>query len=369
MNSRLQTNVSAMMALAHQRTEHSRIELANMLANVFLEDGADLTMREEELINELIDRLMSAQTPDLRLQIAQKFSGSTRMPRKLALSLANDSIELARDVLINSATLQDADLIEIVTTQSVGHAQAVACRHSIAEAVVDALVTTGDLDVMRLVAQNLGAKLSSKAVDILTEAARYAAELRAPVLQRPELTSECAIRLYWWLSQDLRRIALKRFGITSGQINEALAKTIEEFLGYHQLEKNNDEVMLQVADWLAEREVVSTAILPQILRLGHFRLFNILLSRLAGIALSLVDTIVAEIGGRGLAVVCRAIGIDKAGFVSIFLLSRGARADEQIVHPRELSEALMAFDRLTVKASQDMLHSWKLNPDYLTTRH
>jgi hypothetical protein len=187
-------------------------------------------------------------------------------------------------------------------------------------------------------------------------------------MSRPEMMPDLALRLYWWLSQDLRRYALKRFNISSGQIDEALAKTIEEFLGYHELEKNRDDVMVEVADWLTERQAISVSILPQVLRLGHFRLFNILLSRLANTTVSLIDTIVAETGGRGLAVLCRAIGIDKPGFVSMFLLSRGGRSDEQIVHPRELSYALAAFDRVTVVLAQDMLHSWKVNPEYLTSR-
>ena len=59
------------------------------------------------------------------------------------------------------------------------------------------------------------------------------------------------------------------------------------------------------------------------------------------------------------------IGIDKPGFVSIFLLSRGARPGEQIVHPRELSNALAAFDRLSAQLAQDLMASWKLDPSYI----
>ena len=231
--------------------------------------------------------------------------------------------------------------------------------------MADALVTTGDIRVMQLVAENLGAQLTQKAVEVLVDAARFAAPLRDPVMKRPELTMEAANRLYWWVSQDLRRYALKRFGLNAGQIDESLGKTIEAILGYYALEKSNDIMMQQVAEWLAEREVLTVRVLPQVLRLGHFRLFNILLSRLTGLDVPLVDAVVAETGGRWLAVVCRALGIDKAGFVSLFLLARGARAGDQIVHPRELSYALAAYDRLTVNLAKDLLASWKRDPSYL----
>lgn len=363
---RLQSHLPAMFALAHERSESSRVELAGMLADVLLQEGKGLSLREEELVNELIDQLLHTHTPAVRTQLVQKFADATRMPRRMAVTLASDTIEIARNILISSQTLTEDDLVTVIKNQSRDHARAVAQRESITEALADALVTTGDVIIMQMVAENLGAVLSSKTVEIMADAARFTAELREPIMKRPEMTQDAATKLYWWVSQDLRRYALKRFAINAGQVDEALAKTIDQLLGYHNLDKGDDETMRQIGDWLNERHAVSAKILPQVLRLGHFRLFNILLGHLTNLSLSLVDTIVTETGGRGLAVICRSIGIDKPGFVSIFLLSRGSRPGEQIVHPRELSYALSSFDRLTVDLAQDLLHSWKHDPTYLT---
>ena len=60
---RLQEQLPAMMALAHAHTESARVELAGKLADVFLIEDAQLSLREEELVNELIDRLMQTHTP------------------------------------------------------------------------------------------------------------------------------------------------------------------------------------------------------------------------------------------------------------------------------------------------------------------
>jgi uncharacterized protein (DUF2336 family) len=366
--SRLQNQLPAMFALAHQRTESARVELAGMLADIFIIEDAKLSLREEELVNELIDQLMQSRSPAVRAQLVQKFADTDRVPRKILVSLANDNIDIARLILTTSQLLTDQDLITVVTSQSVEHARAVATRQSISEAVADALVTTGDIKVMQLVAENLGAQLSQKSVEVLSSAARFTAVLREPIMKRPEMTQEAASHLYWWVSQDLRRYVMKRFGISSGQVDEALATTIDQLLGYHHLDKTNDVTLEQIAEWLAERQAISVRILPQVLRLGHFRLFNILLGRLTNLNLTLIDSIVAETGGRGLAVICRSLGIDKPGFVSIFLLSRGARPGDQIVHPRELSFALSSFDRLSINLAQDLLYSWKQDPSYLEKR-
>jgi len=365
---RLQEQFPALLALAHDRSEAARLQLAGQIADLFLTDSLPLSGREEELVNELIDELLKNHSPAVRYELLKKFADSARMPRKMAVSLACDSIDIARSVLLTSEALTDEDLVTIVETQSRDHACAVAARRRVNEAVADALVTTGDLRVMQTVAENLGAKLSPRAVAILTEAARLTATIQKPIMERPELTLEAATRLYWWVTQDLRRVALQRFGMTAGQLDIALARVIEEKLNEHVLERFEPAAMESVAVWLEERGAVEPGLLPKLLRMGHFRLFNIVLGRLSQMDVTLIDCIVEETGGRMFAALCRSLNIDKASFVSLFLLSRGARADEHIVHPRELSHALAAFDRLTITIAQDMVTSWRANPGYVLHR-
>jgi len=366
--SRLQEQLPDLVALAHDRSEGARLQLAGKLADLFLIENTILNAREEQLVNELIDELLKNQSPTVRHELVRRFADAARIPRKIAVSLAQDTIDIARIVLISNEALTDEDLITVVETQSRDHACAVAARRVVSEAVADALVTTGDIRVMQVVAENLGAKISPCAMNVLAEAARFAANLQKPILLRPELTTEGATRLYWWISKELRRVALQRFGISSGQLDTALAKAIEEKLNEHVLERFDDVAMEKVAAWLEDRNAYDARILTQLLRLGHFRLFNIMLGRLMRLDLSLIDSITDESGGRLLAVLCRSINIDKSTFVSLFLLSRGGRTGEHIVHPRELSQALAAFDRLSVHIAQEMVAGWRENPGYLLHR-
>src|ERR1700730_7172694 len=104
--SRFQTQLSTMFELASQRTEGARLELVGMLADVFLKQEANLTLREQELVNELIDQLLlTNNSPALRARLVEKFADTARMPRKIAMSLACDSIDTAENVLIKSLTL------------------------------------------------------------------------------------------------------------------------------------------------------------------------------------------------------------------------------------------------------------------------
>lgn len=366
MMSALKETLPTMLTLARDHSEASRIQLASMLADIFLSSDTQLSLREEEQVSELIDMLMFNSTPQIRTQLLDKFVDISKMPRRIAMNLAEDHIEIARHILLASPALKDEDLIRVVEHKGGDHARAVAARTKISEAVADALVATGDLRVMQIIAENLGAQLSTRAVDILSDAARYSTNLHKPLLSRPEINTEAALKLYWWVEQDLRRYSLKRFGISTGQIDQALAATITTFLDDHACERSNDLVMEQVAEWMEDHQAMTPQILPQVLRMGHFRLFNILLARMSNLPVSLVDIITEEVGGRGLASVCRAVGIDKPGFVSLFLLSRGGRPGEQVVHPRELAHALETFDRMSPAIAKDLLHSWSVNPDYFS---
>ncbi len=364
-NSQMHEHLPALFALAHDRSEGGRLALADRLADVFLSQSAALTAREEALVYELIQDLLQNESASVREALISRFAQAVDSSRDIALRIVNGPAEIAKTILISNQNLLDEDLIVIAKTKSADHAVAIASRKEINEAVADALVTTGDLRVMQIVAENLGAKLSARALDIMVEAARLAAMLQRPLLDRPELKPEAALRLYWWAAQDLRRATLERFGFGPGRLSVELKKVIEETLSAHELQKEDPQTAQALADWLEERGALTIDILPQLLRAGHYRLFNATTSRLAKINLEIVEALTEAPGGKLLVVLCRAIGVDKGNFVSIFLMSRGGQADEQIVHPRELSTALAAFDRLEAKTAKAMLETWQANPALL----
>jgi uncharacterized protein (DUF2336 family) len=354
-----------LFSLARDRSDFGRSLLVTELVTLLDRDDVEMNSREQVLVSDIVDELVNNAQLPVRQKLAERLAASPTTPRRLALTLASDHIAVARPILTQSPVLTDSDLVTLVLSQGVDYARAIAVRASIGEALADALVVTGDVGVMQSLAENLGAKISPRAMSALVNAARFAEQLCRPVLERPEMTAEKAAVLYWWVAPALRRQALQRFGAAVGQTNAALDKTIADLLQHHALDRDEDHSMAPVADWLLERDIRSTKAMIQILRLGHFRLFSLMLSRLIELPVPLVDIIITEMGGRSLAVVSRATLTEKAEFVSLFLLSRGARRGEQVVQPRELNHALAAFDRLTPPVAQQMLASWRMNPSYL----
>ena len=209
---------------------------------------------------------------------------------------------------------------------------------------------------------NRGAKLSPQAITRLTAAARRIPPLREPLLGRPELTSDLATRIYWLVSQELRRVILDRYPIPRQQLDAALQSTVQDLVDGTRGRTSLTVEQLETVERLAEAGAITPPILIQTLRLGQIDLFKALFGRIAGLGPETMHLLIAESGGEALTLACRAMRIDKGFFASIFLLSRAARPGEQIVDPRELSRVLALYDRVTPEAALPILQSWRLNP-------
>jgi len=362
---KMNSDASILLSMAHDRSETGRIALVEKIAEMFLMNSEAMPEKEELLVRNFIQEIIDNESEVIRQTLIQKFAAATHAVRSVAVRISRAPIEIARPTLVANENLNDNDLISIISAEGNDHALAIATRTQISEAVSDALIATGNLEVAQIVASNLGAKLSKKAVDVLVLSARIATRLHEPLLSRPELTPEKAAELYWWISKELRKNIADRYGFGPGRLDIELNKTITEKLKVHLIDKDDERSMIQLANWLAERDAMTTELLPQVLRMNHFRLFSVLMSRLSGLELSLVDAIIMSKEARMIVALFRAMDINKASFVSLFLMSRAARNDEQIVNPKELSVALSVYDRLSVQDSRYMIESWRRNPSAL----
>ena len=106
-------------------------------------------------------------------------------------------------------------------------------------------------------------------------------------------------------------------------------------------------------------------ILIQLLRKGEISMFLDKFTALTRLRLALVRRILFEPGGEGLAIACKAIGMDKSTFVTIFLRFRQGRLGHKEVEAEELSRSMSFFDETSAAAALDILRRWQRDPDYL----
>ena len=95
------------------------------------------------------------------------------------------------------------------------------------------------------------------------------------------------------------------------------------------------------------------------LRQGEINLFEALFGALSGLKATRLQSVLYDSGGEGLAIACRAIEMPKPTFATIFLLSRRGRPGKQDVDPRELSHALLLFDKMNPNAAGEVMKGWR----------
>jgi uncharacterized protein (DUF2336 family) len=359
----LNSPIAALQTIAGDRTPAGRRRLADAIGEFYVATGTDLSEREQVLAVDILLHILHDAEIEVRQALAERLADEPNAPHGLIVMLANDAIEIARPVLLRSLKLTDADLIAIARRQGDAHRIVVATRPRVSGPVGEALVETGGLAAIEALLHNPGAELTETALTRLIAAARRMPPLRRPLLSRAELTPDLAAHLYWSVSMELRRYILQRFTLPHRVLDAALEATIRELVDTTRLDAALTPEQGELVEHLGSDGAIRPALLIHTLRLGQIGLFTALFGRLAGLSTGTVTDMMAAPGGDALTIACRATGMEKGSFASIFLLSRAARPGEQIVDPRELTRMLALFDRVTVEGAGTVLESWRRAPE------
>ena len=94
-------------------------------------------------------------------------------------------------------------------------------------------------------------------------------------------------------------------------------------------------------------------------------MFEGMFAQASGLRGTLIRRLIFEPGGEGLAIACKAIGMTKPDFGSLFLLSRSARPGDKSVDPKEVTRVMTFFDRIQPDTAKKVVSRWKLDPNYL----
>lgn len=351
----------ALLELARDRTEEGRQRLTRAVGEL-LEGG--LETGAVEMATDLLLELLERAELDLREALAEQFAVMEGAPLRLVLALSHDAINVAQPVLVNSPVLTEIDLEYIIRASTAEYWQAIAMRKQISEKVVDCLVNTGDVQTALNVLNNENANLSDKSMRRLTNQARTEDVLHNPLLQREEMTRDIASELYWFASRELRNFIVETYEVDPDKLDGMLESIVTDFVDSATGTISVTEEMKSVARQFTMRGQLTPHHLIQTLRRGQMSFFVALLAEFAGIPTTLAKKLVQTDSYRTFALLCRGMNVRKADFATIFLLSRGGRADEKVVHPEELANAMKAFERHKVTEARENLIklSIRLNP-------
>jgi uncharacterized protein (DUF2336 family) len=358
-------DLHTLLSLARDKSVEGRTALVKALGDLFYDSHTELSADERHLMGDILQRLISDVEAVVRKALAETLSGIPDAPPQIINALANDALEIAYPILLESSVLQDMELVEIIRHRTHEHQLAIAMRETVSETVSDALVDTDNNDVIRTLVENRGAQISGETLEKIVDRSETQLDLQDPLLRRTELSPLLAKRMYWWVSAALRKSIVERFDIDSVELDKSIERAVKDLMGEPIAKAQNADNVDHMIQSLINAGKVTPPLMIQTLRQGEIALFEEMLSGLSNLNAKLVRRFVFEPGGEALAILCRALEIMKPDFASIFLLSRSARPGDKVVDPSELARVLDLYDRMKMETAKKVVEHWRLDPDYL----
>lgn len=268
--------------LARDKSTASRNQLVEALGELYCDAQVVARETERDMMVQILRSLIHDVELQVRANLADRLAREDNAPEELISVLANDDTEVAHSILVDSNALNDRELIEIVERRTRRHRVAIAMREAISEGVSDALVDSGETDVVETLISNDGAAISDETIAELVEASREYKPYQSPLLHRSELPPRLARKMYWWVSAALRKHIVNSFEIDSIELDGKIVSSVQDILGSQEIVKLFADGLDELARKLAERNAVTSELLINTLRQHEISLFETLFSRPVG---------------------------------------------------------------------------------------
>ncbi len=358
-------DVDALLRLASDRSAEARRDLVEIISDLFFDQNRILSERERATMSDILRQLIHDVEISVRKHLAIRLSDEPQAPSELVYALANDNAEIAHPILMRSDVLRDAQLIEIIRNRDLEHQLSVAMRDCVSETVSGALVETSEVSVIERLLENPGAEIGREAMTYLVEQSQRVDAFQNPLIRRKDLPKELAERMYWWVSAALRTEILDRHDLDADQLDDVMESAIEAAVRSDSELVTGGEAASQLATRMVEQLGLSAELMIQILQAGEISLFEHILEQATELRQPLVQRLIYESGGEGLAIVCRAIGLTAVDFHTLHGLCRKARPQRKEAYPVTRTQPAAFYDLIQPAAVAQVLDRWRRNPDYL----
>jgi len=330
----------------------SREEIYLAVASLYRVQGAGLNQRERELMRDILRRLTRDVEMAIRVALAQRLAEDTTAPHDLILLLVDDAIEVARPLILHSPLLTEADVLRLIAEAGIGHQEAVAGRPNIGEPVTAALAHSEHESVLLALVRNVTAHISDTTYAVLVEKSRALSGLAEPLVRRPDLPPQLATALCEWVSDALKTYIKSNYAIAPHTLDSAISDANQvvqsEPAGPHDPPPDSAQKLIGK---LAASGQLKAGFLIRVLSQGQADLFDLGFAHMLETELEKFRAFFYQDGIRPVALACRAAGIDRSVFATVFNLSRQARGSHNVLTAADGEQAEAVFAGLTRPAA------------------
>lgn len=347
---------------AAQADQALRHEIAGRLAEVITWPATRISPFERHLAGDVLAALLKNAPLAMRAKCAQRLATVVDGPKSVLRILARDEIAVAAPLLDQCPSLDDADLIGVIRGGARVHCEAIARRRGVSETVTDALIGAADAGVIEAALRNGFARFSASGVDHMVVMAREAPALVGPLLKREELKPPQALMLFWWADADARLTILKRFGVDRTVLLGQLGDLFVKAAAATGADMDSRKALQFIERRQRNRGAASDSpfgsmegLIEAGLAVGIDRDAAIELGHMAGVRPSTAKRLFTDRGGEALAVMCKATGVKREGFVKLW---RALRRPMQAEAGAPFARAIQAYEVLSNAKAQTILRYW-----------
>lgn len=342
----------AQLAADPQGTTREDIYIA--VASLYRSQGDQLSVHERVLMREILQRLTQDVEMAIRIALAERLADDDDAPLDLILLLVDDKIEVARPIILRNRKLTDDDLLRFIADADEVRQTVCAQRPHIGEPVTEALARSDAESVLVALVRNATARIGPGTFETLVEKSRRLATLHEPLAGREDLPDPLATRMCAWVSEALkahivehRKLPQENLAVVLGVATQAIQEKPKPDL---------DDGARKLIEKLATAGQLRAGFLLRVLQQGQLDLFDLAFAKLLDLPSSDFQRIFYVGGPRSVALSCRAVGIDKSVFSTVFGLSHQTQGTAPTLTPHERAEVESAFTSFSKSEAFAHLH-------------
>lgn len=342
----------------------SRGALLKRLADVVCLPSSRVNAFERAMTADLLVDMLREAHPAERKKVARRLANLTEIPASLVRLLLRDEVDVAEELLVNCASLSDADLLDCARMTHLEHRRLIALRRGVSEVVCDVLIEFGEIVVLECLLRNETARLSNFGVESIVAWTRGDSRITASLLRRPELRPAHAYVLFWWADTETRRVILQRFAVSREVLQEAsgdifpiaaaegwqdpLTRKALQFIERRQ--RNRAAIEKSPFDSLEDAVAAAQS--------GLTRETAEEISYLSGLKPMTGAKIFTDPGGEPLAILCKATGLPRQAIRALWRGLKREETDRSGAPNPVLERVLTTYDSIAVDRAQTVLRYW-----------
>ncbi|TNE42574.1 MAG: DUF2336 domain-containing protein [Alphaproteobacteria bacterium] len=348
------TALKTLLTLAEDPCPEKREKLLRALTDMYVRDADTLSPERIALYGEIFEVLAFSLPASARETLSLVMSKQDHAPANLIQLLARDTVKVAEPVLKYSPLLTERDLLQALQDGDARTAEAIAMRRDLTFGVTHALLSFKG--TAPTIATNGFAQISYGDFRDLYDLSLTERSLQKSLLARVDLPPDIMNAMLFTIDPTHHMTILERTELlTDDDIDIALSMSDLQLTNRSHQDPGLVAQAKRHTAQLARDGRLDSAHLEELLRRGGGIEFTAALSDLARIGYAFTEELLKAPHATGIAILARALGLQKTTFSAILLLSNGGRKRS----PEQVSAGMALFPKVSVRAANNVLRFWR----------